>query len=172
MARRSRADLISTSDPIWSGGGERWLGSKQQRTDRTLPRDKLVSNVKTGLHFIAPDLKLARRIAVAFDGMRTAWREDGGARNQFIGAMAMLITLVVVQPSGFWWALAIFASLTVLAFELMNTALEGALDHVEKRNSEAIKKLKDIAAAAVMVASLGVLVIGIIMIASVFDIIR
>lgn len=108
-----------------------------------------------------------RRLRIAGSGLCTAWREDSGARSQIIGAVAMLVTLIAAQPAAQWWAIAIFASLGTLALELMNAALERTLDLVHSDYHPAIKQLKDIAAAAVVVASLGVLAVGVLMIRSV-----
>lgn len=118
---------------------------------------------------VAPSaLSLRDRLAIAAVGARTAWREDAGLRNQLLGAAAMLGALVIVQSALHWWGIALFASLTAVAFELMNSAIERTVDELAPGIRPSVKKLKDIAAAAVVVASLGVLVVGLMMIASEF----
>lgn len=129
-----------------------------------MPRDEVRAGSPEALRFGGANPGLLGRFRIALSGMRIAWREDSGARNQIIGAIAMLATLVLVQPSAYWWALAIFASLTTLALELMNTALERMIDLVHSEFHPAIKKLKDTAAAAVVVSSVGLLAIGVMMI--------
>jgi len=96
----------------------------------------------------------------ALAGVRTAWHEDRGARSQLLGLFAMAMVLILTHPPLPWSALAMFASLTAFSLELMNTALEDLADQVQPEYSPAIRKIKDIAAAAVVVASLGVLGIG------------
>lgn len=118
----------------------------------------------------AREPRFARRFAVAAAGVRTAWREDAGARNQLAGGVAMLVALAVVQPTAVWWAVAVLGSTTVVALELINTALERLIDCVDDRQREPIRKIKDIAAAAVITASLGVLAVGVLMILSTYGV--
>ena len=111
-----------------------------------------------------PRVKLAR-IGYALHGFRAAWREEAGFRNHVIGAGAMLATLILLDPAAFWWALALLCSALLLALELVNSAIERVIDHIDGRRHPRIKAIKDMSAAAVIAASIGVFLLGIIMIA-------
>jgi diacylglycerol kinase (ATP) len=66
----------------------------------------------------------------------------------------VLAVLAWRRPAPVWWALLIMNCGAVLGAELMNTALEQALDHLHPGIHPAIKRAKDSAAAAVLVLSL------------------
>ena len=100
----------------------------------------------------------------AWNGLQAAWREEGGFRNHVIGAFAMATTLIVIQPDAIWWAVAFLSSAILMALELVNSAIERMIDHVDGRIHPEIKVIKDMAAAAVVVASVGVFLLGLAMI--------
>lgn len=110
-----------------------------------------------------PPVRLSR-LGCALDGFRAAWREEASFRNHMIGAGAMLVTLSLLNPSVVWWALALLCSALLLALELINSAIERVIDHIDERQHPRIKTIKDMSAAAVIVASAGVFLLGSIMI--------
>lgn len=81
-------------------------------------------------------------------------------------AIAALLGLAVVRPALLWWALVGAMVALVLAAELFNTALEHLVDHLHPEPHPRIKVVKDCAAAAVLVLSLGALWVGILMLLS------
>ena len=111
------------------------------------------------------------RLGFALNGLRIAWNEERSFRNQAIGALAMLTTLVILQPSPIWWAIALLCSGLLMALELVNSAIEGLIDHVDPRIHPTIKKIKDLSAAAVIVGSAGVFVMGVIMIVDTLELV-
>lgn len=102
----------------------------------------------------------AMNLQFAWSGLRAAWREEGGFRNHVIGALAMATTLIVIQPDLIWWAVALLSSAMLVALELVNSVIERVMDHVDDRLHPQIKLIKDMSAAAVLVASFGVLLLG------------
>ena len=100
----------------------------------------------------------------AWTGLQTAWREEAGFRNHVFGAFAMATTLAVMQPDAIWWAVAFLSSAILVALELVNSAIERMIDHVDGRIHPEIKVIKDMSAAAVVVASVGVFLLGLAMI--------
>lgn len=76
----------------------------------------------------------------------------------------MLACLGIFQPSAGWWGACLCASALLVALELVNTAIERLVDMIEPRPNPAAGSVKDIAAAAVIVASLGTAALGIAMI--------
>ena len=63
----------------------------------------------------------------------------------------------MLRPAPLWWALVLLSSASVLACELLNTAIEQLADALHPSDSEAIGTVKDCAAAAVLIACLGAL---------------
>lgn len=113
----------------------------------------------------APGLMdLVARLATAGEGIAFAWRRHQGFRYQAAGALAMLAVLALVRPDPMWWALAVFGSLLAVGLELFNSAVEELADLVQPDLDPRIKKVKDLAAAGVVVTSTGVLVVGVLMI--------
>ena len=100
----------------------------------------------------------------AWAGLQAAWREEGGFRNHVIGAIAMVTTMIVIQPDAIWWAVAFLSSAILVALELVNSAIERVIDYVDGRIHPEIKVIKDMSAAAVVVASVGVFLLGLAMI--------
>ena len=103
-------------------------------------------------------------IGCALQGFRSAWREEGSFRKHVFGVAAMLAMLVALKPAAIWWAIALFCSAVLLALELVNSAIERTIDHVDARLHPRIRAIKDMSAAAVIAASIGVFLLGIIMI--------
>ena len=114
-----------------------------------------------------PTAKLPRSVqslSVAWHGLKAAWRLEKSFRNHVFGALAMLAVLVALRPEPIWWALALLCSTLLITLELINTSIERLIDHVDRSWHADIKLIKDISAGAVIVASAGVLVVGVIMI--------
>ncbi len=107
---------------------------------------------------------IVSRIQCGCEGIRYAWREERGFRNQVFGFAAMVATLSIIQPKLLWWGLALMASLTAISFEMLNSAMEALADHLHPEHHPKIGKMKDLAGGAVIVFSFGLLFIGIAMI--------
>jgi diacylglycerol kinase (ATP) len=60
-----------------------------------------------------------------------------------------------------WWALVLMASFLVIAAELFNTALEHLADHLHPDEHPQIGRVKDCAAAAVLMTVCGAVAVGI-----------
>ena len=95
-----------------------------------------------------------KRLSYSLQGIRTAWRQEASFRFHSLMAFAVVALLIVLRPPAIWWALLLMNCGLVLAAELINTALEHALDHLHPEIHPAIKVSKDCAAAAVFIFSL------------------
>jgi diacylglycerol kinase (ATP) len=60
------------------------------------------------------------------------------------------------------WILVIFCIMAVFAMELVNTAIEWLVDSIYKERHEMAGKIKDVAAAAVLITALGAATVGVI----------
>lgn len=83
--------------------------------------------------------------------------------NAFVHSIALIVVIVFgiyFELSTYEWMSLTFAIGLVFTAEIMNTAIEFLTDMVSPNQNEYAGKVKDIAAAAVLVASITALVIG------------
>jgi diacylglycerol kinase (ATP) len=106
------------------------------------------------------NLPFGRRLAFALNGWRHAWRNEHSFRTQVGLAVGALLALLVLRPEAHWWALVTLSVVAVLAAELFNTAVEQLADHLHVAQHPAIRVVKDCAAGAVLVASVGALCVA------------
>ncbi len=111
------------------------------------------------------NLDIVTRILVGWAGIQFAWREERGFRNQVYGFMALFFVLLIVQPPLIWWGITFLTALIVLSLEIFNTALETLIDKLHPDYHPIIGKVKDLSCGAVIIASFGLFLIGIAMIA-------
>ena len=108
------------------------------------------------------------RLWFAASGVSEAWRRERSFRTQVLLALAAIVFMVVFAP-GLIWAAAVALSIAlVLTLELLNTAMECLIDHLHPETAPEIKLAKDIAAGAVLMASIGAATVGLLMVVSVF----
>lgn len=103
----------------------------------------------------------ARRLGFALSGLRHALRSEHSLKTQLVVFVAVVIAMIVLRPGPLWWALVMLASAGVFAAELFNTAVEQLADHLHPEVHPSIRVVKDCAAAAVLVASLGATGVGV-----------
>ena len=95
-----------------------------------------------------------RRFGFALQGICSGLRHESSLRQQAAAAVCVLAVLIWRRPAALWWALLLMNCGAVLSAELLNTALEHALDHLNPERHPAIQIAKDCAAGAVLVLSL------------------
>lgn len=95
------------------------------------------------------------RLGFALAGVRAAWRSERSLRTQGYLALAWLLVMLWLQPAAVWWAATGIMVTLVFAAELINTALEQLADHLHPDQHPKIKLVKDCAAGAVLILSLG-----------------
>jgi diacylglycerol kinase (ATP) len=98
---------------------------------------------------------LHERIGHALRGLSEAWRDDGSLRTLALLGLPVLALMAVLRPSATWWALVGGMGALLVSAELFNSALERLADHVHPGRHEQIRRVKDVAAAAVLVLALG-----------------
>ena len=103
---------------------------------------------------------LHERLGFALAGLRAVWTSEQSFRTKCGFAVAALGAVIVLRPGWHWAALVALSTALVLALELMNSALEYLIDHLHPDVAPAIKRAKDAAAAAVLVASLSALCVA------------
>jgi len=104
--------------------------------------------------------KKIQSLTNALHGVRIAWREEYNFRLQVaIGAVALALSWYFAI-SAMEWMIVCFLIGFVLSAEALNTALEEFCDMVKGDPDPHIGKIKDLAAAAVLIASFAALVVG------------
>jgi undecaprenol kinase/diacylglycerol kinase (ATP) len=98
----------------------------------------------------------------AFQGVADGLREQVNIRIHLLCAGLAIILSGVLGLNGIEWCIILFCCGLVISLELLNTALEKLCDVVEPNKNEKIRIIKDMSAAAVLVASATSLVIGLI----------
>jgi undecaprenol kinase len=102
-----------------------------------------------------------RRLGFALAGVTHAVRTERSLQIQSVVLLCVLSMLVYLQPAPLCWALVILAASAVLAAELFNTAVERLADHLHPELHPEIRLVKDCAAGAVLIASVGALGVAI-----------
>jgi len=94
----------------------------------------------------------------SFEGLRAAYRHEDAFRQEFWLAVVLIPLALALPASGVGHALMIASVLLVLVVELINSAIEAAIDRISLENHKLSKRAKDIGSAAVMVTLLNVIV--------------
>jgi undecaprenol kinase len=108
-----------------------------------------------------------KRLGFAAAGLGEAWRGEASFRAQVILGIAAAIVTLAIRPGVVWIAIVAVAIALVLALEMVNSALEAVIDHLHPDAADPIRRAKDMAAGAVLAASAGAAVAGVLMVASV-----
>ena len=101
-------------------------------------------------------------ISYALAGLFVAWREEFNFKFEVSFALAALLLGWYLGLSQSEFVIVIFMIGFVLAAEAFNTALEELCDKFEPTPDVHIKKIKDLAAAAVLISSTTALIVGLI----------
>ncbi|MEO7308089.1 MAG: diacylglycerol kinase family protein [Ferruginibacter sp.] len=99
-------------------------------------------------------MKLLRSFVYAFTGIRSAFASELNFRIHAVVAAGVMILAAALHISVPEWLLVGFCIALVLVTEMLNTAIEKLCDIVQPGLHPAIKKVKDIAAGAVLVAAI------------------
>jgi diacylglycerol kinase len=99
----------------------------------------------------------------AFSGIITLFSEEHNSRIHAASSLLVIIMGIAFDISRIEWALILFAIGFVICLEIINTVAENLSDIIspEKKRKKS-KKIKDLSAAAVLLAAFIALVIGII----------
>ena len=101
---------------------------------------------KTGL------ARLINAIGYSFSGLAEAVRNEDAFRMELVVAAIALPVGLWLGPTGIAKALLVGSVLIVLVVELLNSAIEAAVDRMSLEDHPLAKRAKDLGSAAVMVA--------------------
>ena len=90
----------------------------------------------------------------ALTGIFTAFKEEKNMRSHVLSAIAAIIAGLIFRISATEWLLLLLSIFLVIAFEIMNSAVENVVDLASDYHfSMRAKNAKDMAAGAVLVVS-------------------
>ena len=92
-------------------------------------------------------------------GLTAAFKHEDAFRQEVFLALLLIPLALVLGETGIERALMIAAVLGVLIVELLNSAVEAAVDRISLEHHLLIKRAKDMGSAAVMIALVNVAVV-------------
>lgn len=107
-------------------------------------------------------MKILKSIGYAFNGIKAGIYSEVNYRVQIVIALSTMAMGFLFQLTKTEWLLVLLSMGMVLCMELMNSALEKLCDVVHPEFHLQIKKIKDMAAGAVLTVSVTSIIIGII----------
>lgn len=106
--------------------------------------------------------KRIKSFRFAFNGFKILIKEEHNARIHLFAAACALIAGFALKISIFEWIAIVFAIGFVITLEIINSAIENISDFISPEKHESIKKIKDLAAAGVLLSAVTALIIGLI----------
>ena len=98
----------------------------------------------------------------AITGIFTAIKEERNMRKHALSALAAILAGLVFRISATEWLFLLLSITLVIAFEIMNSAIENVVDLASNYHfSMLAKNAKDMAAGGVLVTAFGAVVVGI-----------
>lgn len=103
-----------------------------------------------------------KKFKVALSGIYQAFKTETSLKVHFGSALTVCAGGFFFKLSNTDWCIIVIAILLVIAAELFNTAIEKLCDIIEPDHNYKIGLIKDISAGAVLVITIGAIVVGII----------
>ena len=108
---------------------------------------------KTGLR------RVLNAAGYSWAGLAAAFKHEDAFRQEVFLALLLIPLALYLGETGIARALMIAAVLGVLVVELLNSAVEAAVDRISLEHHLLIKRAKDMGSAAVMIALVNVVVV-------------
>ena len=105
--------------------------------------------------------KRLKSFKYAFNGLKILFWEEPNAKIHLFVTLCVLIAGFAFRISVGEWIAVILCIGLVIALEALNSALENLADFVSPDKHETIKKVKDLAAGAVLVGAVASAVVGV-----------
>lgn len=106
--------------------------------------------------------KRLKSFSFAFNGLKILFKEEHNSRIHFTVTLFVLIAGWIFSISMFDWIAIVLSIGIVISTELINSAIENLSDFVSPERNVLIKKVKDLAAASVLISAISSVVIGLI----------
>lgn len=98
----------------------------------------------------------------AFMGLKTLLFEEHNARIHLVASFGVIVLSVYFKINAIEWGAVVFSIALVFVAEIFNSAIERISDFISPEHNNAIKKIKDLAAAAVLVSAVASVCIALI----------
>lgn len=95
----------------------------------------------------------------SLDGFKAAYRHEDAFRQECLLAVILVPTALLLPVNGIGKALMVGSVLLLLMVELLNSAIEAAVDRISLENHQLAKRAKDIGSAAVFVSLVNVVAV-------------
>jgi len=104
--------------------------------------------------------KLLLKFRYAFNGLKSAFKMHSSFRTHIIFAILVYSFGILLHLDLVQWVFISTAIVFVIVSELFNTAIEHICDFIYPKHHKAIKVIKDISSAAVLIAVLNAIIVG------------
>jgi diacylglycerol kinase len=101
-----------------------------------------------------------KRFIYAINGLVSAFKTEVNMRIHVIAAFVACVAGFYFGLSSVEWTIIILCIVLVISWELINTAIEVLCNLVHPEQHPVIKKIKDVAAAAVLLAAVGSVIVA------------
>jgi diacylglycerol kinase (ATP) len=108
---------------------------------------------KTGLQ------RVLNAVGYSWAGLSAAFKHEDAFRQEVFLSLLLIPLALYLGDTGIARALMIAAVLGVLVVELLNSAVEAAVDRISLEHHQLIKRAKDMGSAAVMISLVNVAVV-------------
>jgi diacylglycerol kinase len=102
-----------------------------------------------------------RSFRYALRGLYIVWREEQSFRVQIFAALLIFILALLLKVKNYELLVLVMISTFVLVLEVLNSILERIVDALRPRINIFVEAIKDMMAAAVLLASVSSVIIGI-----------
>lgn len=134
--------------------------------NKMAPEQPLANRKEKGASQTCPDRpykdNLCASFKHAFEGLGYVLYHERNARLHLLAAVLVVAMGAWLQLSQLEWALIIAAIGLVFTGEMLNTVVELAIDLISPKENPLAKHAKDVAAGAILTASMVAMIIGII----------
>lgn len=96
----------------------------------------------------------------ALNGLKEAIKTERNMKVHMAATVLVILLAILLEVTIIEWTILLLTIAMVIGMELMNTALEHALDYLAPERTKEIKAAKDIAASSVLVVSIMACIIG------------
>ena len=106
--------------------------------------------------------KRIKSFRYAFNGLSILFKNEHNSWIHLFATIVVIIAGILLKISTLEWIIVVACIGGVFALELINTAIEEIADFISPEKHDMIKKIKDLSAAAVLVAAIVAFIIGLI----------
>ncbi|MDR1782259.1 MAG: diacylglycerol kinase family protein [Bacilli bacterium] len=104
----------------------------------------------------------SNKFFVAFKGIKTVFLEESSVRYQLLVLVATILLGILLRITIIEWVAIIILAIIVFTLEIINTAIENIVDMISPEYNKMAGKIKDIAAGAVLISTIGSILVGVI----------